>query len=197
MEVAKREHLEWAIQSRARNQLCSLRLLGLFHDYPTFWKTRKYAQAAQDLTAVAFSLWRAAFLAQKTGRREEVFAHAKTFLERVIEDNAISYPSDKTSREWTFNYYARNARSSLETLYNCWPDICQKYVVVTRTATDRWDYCQQLLEDAVDKFDAHLKSRSLAKTPKRLPGVKSKHQKRAIVRQLTLAGRKSTTTKSK
>lgn len=197
MEVEKREHLEWSIQSRARNQSCSLRLLGLFHDYPNFWKTKKYAQAAQDLTAVAFSLWRAAFLAQKTGKRTEVFAHAKIFFERVIEDNAISYPSDKTSREWTFNYYARNARSSLETLHASWPEICQKYVVVTRKPTDRWDYCQMLLECAVDKFESHLKSRSLTKAPKRPPGVKSKHQKRAIVRELTLADRTKATTKTK
>jgi hypothetical protein len=56
-------HLQWAISIRARNQLCSLNLLALFEEYEEQWKTKKFARAAQDLSAAAFSLWRAAFLA--------------------------------------------------------------------------------------------------------------------------------------
>jgi hypothetical protein len=61
------EHLEWAIQSRARNQQTCLRLLRSFERHEKRWQTKKYAPIAQDLLAVAFSLWRAAFLADRKG----------------------------------------------------------------------------------------------------------------------------------
>src|SRR5271168_3806411 len=43
----------------------------LFELYDDFWKGKEAAKAAQDLVAVAFSLWRAAFLAEKSGKRTE------------------------------------------------------------------------------------------------------------------------------
>jgi hypothetical protein len=64
-------------------------------------------------------LWRAAFLADKTGKRAVVFNHGRIFFEKIIKDNAISYPQDKTSREWTFGLIAEiemhepGSRSSL------------------------------------------------------------------------------------
>ena len=35
--------------------------------------------------------------------------HADTFLETVIQDNAIAYTQERNSREWTFGYYLNNA----------------------------------------------------------------------------------------
>ena len=81
---SKLAHLEWAIHSRAENQICSLRLLGLFEKYEDTWKTRKFSRAAQDLIAVSFSLWRAAFLADKTSKRADVFDHGRNLLEKII-----------------------------------------------------------------------------------------------------------------
>jgi hypothetical protein len=191
MSDSKLKHLEWTIKSRNSNQMCSLRLLALFSNYETNWKTKKFARAAQDLTAAAFSLWRAAFLADKTGRRVEVFAHGKAFLERVIEDNAISYPQDKISREWTFNYYTRNARSSLQTLHKYWPDTVPVYEGKKRNATVRWEYCQQLLDEAVIGFEKLLNDRkSQADRAKRAKTVRVERKKRrAKVRKITLAER--------
>src|SRR6266436_4940320 len=103
----KLEHLEWAVESRARNQRCAVRLLRLFMEYEEQWKTQRWARAAQDLLSVSFSLWRAAFLADKTAKRAAVFSHATDFLEKIIEDNAISYLQDRKCNEWTFNYYTR------------------------------------------------------------------------------------------
>jgi len=156
---SKLTHLEWAIKSRHSNQTCALNLLRLFEGYEELWKTQKLARAAQDLTAVTFSLWRAAFPADKTGKRAEVFGHGKAFLERLIEDNSISYPQDKNSNEWTFNYYTRNARSSLQVLSEYWPTEVPRYVGKTRNATERWDYCQHLLDDAVAGFEKLLQQR--------------------------------------
>jgi len=137
----KLKHLKWSIESRAKNQASALRLLTLFQKYESTWKTKKFSRAAQDLIAVSFSLWRAAFLAEKKGKRSFVFEHGRLFLEKVIEDNAISYPTDKGSLEWTFNYYTRNARSSLQELAKFWKDVAPEYKGKKRNAAERWDYC--------------------------------------------------------
>ncbi len=157
----KLKHLDWAIKSRSANQMCSLRLLTLFYHFEEHWKTKKFSRAAQDLTAVSFSLRRAAFLADKTGKRGIVFEQGKAFLELLIEDNAISYPQDKKSREWTFNYYTRNARSSLEILHKFWPDAVPAYDGKKRNAIVRWEYCQQLLNEAVTGFEKLFHDRKL------------------------------------
>lgn len=140
----KLEHLEWAIERRAANQRSCLKLLKLFVEHPQIWKTKRFSFAAQDLVAVGFSLWRAAFLAERTGKREAVFGDAKEFLGRMIEDNSIAYPQDKLLREWTFNYYTRSARFTLQNLADGWPEAVEEYATGTRTPTDRWDYCQGL-----------------------------------------------------
>lgn len=192
----KLKHLEWAIRSRAANQACSLKLLNLFSDYPHIWKTKRYARAAQDLVAVAFSLWRAAFLADKSGRRSEVFSHGKSFLEKLIEDNAIAYVQDKNSREWTFNYYTRNARSSLQILARYWPETAPSYEGKKLGPTARWEYCQKLFEEAVAGFEKLLATKR-KKTPLSAalskPTPLSARQKRAKVRKLTLADRATAT----
>src|SRR3569833_1345530 len=118
----KMQHLEWAVQARTRNQQSALRLLRLFEEHADQWKTTKWARAAHALLSASFSLWRAAFLADKSGLRDMVFSQAREFLERIVEDNAISYTQDRKSREWTFDYYSRNARSSLEILAKYWPE---------------------------------------------------------------------------
>src|SRR5437763_10528488 len=156
----KLDHLDWAVESRYRNQKCSLRLLRLFENYGEIWKTKKFARAAQDLSAVSFSLWRAAFLADKTGRRTEVFAHGKDFLERIIEDNSISYPQDRRSKEWTFNYYTRNARSALQNLHKYWEDVAPEYQGKKRNSIERWEYCQELIDQAVSNFESLLREQT-------------------------------------
>jgi hypothetical protein len=184
------EHLEWAIQARAKNQRSCFRLLTLFENHAAFWKAKKASRAAQDLVAVAFSLWRAAFLAEKTGSRAEVFAHGRDFLIRVIEDNAISYVQDKNSREWTFNYYTKNARSSLTLMSNYWSEV-PNYDGKKRSPRERWDYCQELLDTAITNFEA--KMAEAASTKER--AVKARQTREAAkrrrrkVREITLSQR--------
>lgn len=156
--VSKLQHLQWAVGSRTRNQQCAVHLLRLFMEYEAQWKTRRWARAAQDLLAVSFSLWRAAFLADKTAKRTAVFSHATEFLEKIIEDNAISYVQDRKCNEWTFNYYTRNARASLEMLNKYWPNEVPSYVGRKRTPVERWDYCQELLNKAVKGFEIAAES---------------------------------------
>jgi hypothetical protein len=184
-------HLQWAINSRSRNQTAALRLLELFVKYENLWKAQKLSRAAQDLIGVTFSLWRAAFLADKSGRRADVFDHGRLFLERLIEDNAIAYPQDKTCREWSFNYYTRSARSSLQVLNEYWPVEAPRYVAKKRNATQRWEYCQDLLDQAVAGFEGRL--RKTQATNEHIADAKARRvarkKKRAIVRNLTLTAR--------
>jgi hypothetical protein len=155
----KLAHYGWAVEGRYKNQLCSVRLLRLFETYEETWVTLKYSRAAQDLLSVAFSLWRAAFLAEKESARKKVFADGKTFLEAIIRSNAIGYVQDYNAREWTFNYYTRNARYGLQNLNKFWNDIALPYEGKKRSATDRWDYCHELLNQTVTNFEVHLQMR--------------------------------------
>lgn len=190
IKAASVEHLEWAINSRAKNQRSCLRLYKLFEAHEDFWKTKDASKAAQDLVAVAFSLWRAAFLAEKTGKRSEVFAHGRDFLRRIIEDNAIGYGQDKASLEWTFNYYTKNARSSLTLLSGYWEEV-PKYKGATRPARERWDYCQILLDEAITNFERRIAARAaeLEKTAERRQVKKEASERRAKSRAVTLAAR--------
>ena len=159
----KFDHLDWAIRSRANNQLCCLRLLRTFETYEELWKTQNRSRAAQELIAIAFSLWRAAFLAEKDGSRKLVLKHGRDFLCKLVEDNAISYPQDKSAREWTFNFYTRNARYSLLFLSEHCPDQVPVYKDGNRNARQRWDYCQELLSTAVENFGRLLEEEHKAK----------------------------------
>ena len=147
------EHLRWAIDSRSRNQQSNLKLLKILEEHASYWRAKRNAMVAQDLIAVTFSLWRAAFLADKTGKRSEVLKHGKEFLETVVRDNAIGFPQDKKSQEWTFNFYTRNAHYALEHLYKMRSDIIPQYRSATRAPKLRWEYCQDLLDEALTKID--------------------------------------------
>jgi hypothetical protein len=189
--LAKLEHLRWAVNSRAKNQQCAIRLLILFREHEARWKTKKWSGAAQDLLSVSFSLWRSAFLADKTGQRSEVFDDATEFLENIIEDNAISYPQDKRSKEWTFNYYTRNARAALENLHRFWPELAPKYEGGPRTALKRWEYCQELLLSAVSGFEVRAAEEDArdGAAQKVKDGRKAAKEKRRKSRAVTLAQR--------
>lgn len=194
-DEAKLNHLEWAIESRVANQRCSLRLLRLYSEYEKFWVSKTMSKAAQDLTSTCFSLWRAAFLAEKTSKRAAVFSHGKALLEKLVEDNTIAYAQDKSSKEWTFNFYARSARKSLQDLHEYWPDQAPAYVGTKRNARDRWDYCQALLDEAVTGFESLLakkraaKSKTVARSKPALASAPSAKAKRKMVRALTAADR--------
>ena len=49
----------------------------------------------------AFSLWRAAFLAETLRGDVEIHASQEAFLERLITDNTITFGDDKINRHWT------------------------------------------------------------------------------------------------
>jgi hypothetical protein len=60
--------------------------------------------------AIAFSLWRAAFFAEKPRDWPDVFVGLTTALEKLVADNTFLYGDEKTSGAWTVTYYLQNAR---------------------------------------------------------------------------------------
>lgn len=106
------EHLSWAIAQRKEVQDT---LLALYE----FIEPRRYEHTASVgaklgvFIGVAFSLWRAAFLADTPRDGEEIFNAQKNFLYKVISDNSIAYPDDKANRAWAAEYYLENAEFRL------------------------------------------------------------------------------------
>jgi hypothetical protein len=156
------QHLEWLVESRAANQRAALNLFKLFQMYPEGMKSKEFSLIAQNLVAACFSLWRAAFLADKTGKRHAVFEDARNFLGKMLVDNAITYPQDRSAREWTFNYYMNNAKDCLLHLSKKWEAIetvlsLEKRVVKkTTTSQRRWDRHHKAFEFAVRCLAAEL-----------------------------------------
>lgn len=106
-------HIDWLVENRAENQRVSAKLYSLLRSYPAQVSEKDFGLEAQILVGVAFSLWRSAFLSDKTGFREEARMGAELFLEEMLLNNAIAYTQDRKSKDWTFTYYANNARYRL------------------------------------------------------------------------------------
>ncbi len=168
------EHLRWLVKSRAANQQAALELFNLFEKYPEQLKSAALARKAQSLVAACFSLWRAAFLADKTGLRKAVFDDARAFLGKMLVDNAITYPQDRGAREFTFNYYMTNATEALLRFSEQhWPQIdeflntkwaaLKKRKLVSAFATTlpqrRWDKVEYAFEVAINCPKAHLENK--------------------------------------
>lgn len=175
-ETPSHEHLGWLIDSRARNQRSALALHSLTDvHFDQIKKSLEATKKAQVLTAICFSLWRAAFLADKTGIRENTLNDVRTFLGKMLTDNAITYQQDRASREWTFNYYVNNARDNLQLLSRYWVRVGEMLVEKrpakkgSTVAGRRWDKYQDCLDEAVDEFRAELE----AKASKKSSGVRA------------------------
>jgi hypothetical protein len=184
----KLKHFSWAVDARARNQRSALRLYDLFTRHRPKWTSQKGARAAQNLLAVTFSLWRAAFLADKTARRLNVFDEGVEFLERLIADNAISYVQDRKSKEWTFNYYTKNAKAALRELSEGGFRYAKAkpYEEDNRTPTQRWTYCQDLLDDALTYAEKAMSAPpSASKRSQRQQTKIGRKERRKISRSFT------------
>ena len=157
------EHLDWLVESRARNQRACLEIFKSIEAFPDRAKSRKFRSQTYYLVSVAFSLWRAAFLADhQGGEGTEVFSDARAFLAQIITNNAIGYTQDRNSREWTFSYYMIAAANSLAKLSERWPEIAavlskqDKVQKGTTKPRRRWNRHQKALETAINLYSAAL-----------------------------------------
>jgi hypothetical protein len=107
------KHLAWAIEQRAEIQRTLLALYEYLrnHSHTEIDMWDKYL--LELLVGAAFSLWRAAFLAETLREDAGVHASQEAFLEKLISDNTINFPDDKNNRDWTVEYYLENAKYRL------------------------------------------------------------------------------------
>jgi hypothetical protein len=160
-DMASPAHLAWLVQGRYDTQRTSTKLYALIAENPTLIKLERYSIPAQTLAAIAFSLWRAVFLADKTGELGAALVDAYEFLEKMIKDNAIGYPQERGVLEWTFNYYVFNATHRFETLSRRkgWPKFTADMPKFSGPL-ERWKWHQQKFEEAVSFFSQQIKSSS-------------------------------------
>ena len=160
MQTPDPKHLKWLIESRKQNQEASARLYELMT--PKCWKNAKLGYEAKTRVSIGFSLWRAAFLADKSGDLKETNEHAIYFLGEMLDTNAINVPQDKRARGFTFNYYLANVRFRLAEFKADNPDfevdqrLLKRGKLKKMKPTDRWRAFQQAFKDAVNHFEARL-----------------------------------------
>ena len=159
------DHLAWLVEHRAANQRVSVKLYQLLREFPNQAKEKPFKAEVPMLISVSFSLWRSAFLSDKTGKPGDTYASAELFLEEMLMNNAIAYPQDRQSKDWTFNYYATNARYRIE-------DYCDRYPrikigpLVYHAPKGRWELLQAAFEKLVNHFEKRLRQAAAGKSTK-------------------------------
>jgi hypothetical protein len=109
------EQMAWLVHNRAKNQRLMLRVYELYVAHGDHLrKDHRAAMRGTDLVAVGFSLWRAVFLADRSGDLDARVDHTRAFLKRLVGDNAIAYPQDKEANSWSFGYYITAAGLRLD-----------------------------------------------------------------------------------
>jgi len=110
-------HFTWLIDGRSANQRSTLELYRIISGGERKLNSNvELQEAAQELTGVAFSLWRAVFLSDTSGEYADQLADVKKFLVSLISDNTVLYVTDKNARNWSFRYYLDNAVHRLRKL---------------------------------------------------------------------------------
>ncbi len=158
-----KEHLKWLVRSRSANQKATLALyLAIETNQASIERNIAYAELAQELAAVVFSLWRAVFLSDLTEDVENQMIDVRRFLAALISHNAIAYQQDRNSREWTFQYYLTNARERLLAIAarRALPILDVNEVnLEASSAKEDWEIAQRALSRAVGRFAKAIQAR--------------------------------------
>lgn len=109
------ERLNWAIGARERSQRLLLALYAFGEQKSYGSPDSPQAREFSTLAAIAFSLWRAAFLADAHTRKwPEALEDAQKFLKTVLRTNAIAFGTEHALQGWTAGYYLKNAKLRLQ-----------------------------------------------------------------------------------
>lgn len=104
----------WLVESRSKVQHLLLELYRFLKDNRSTLEQRGFERSVFGLlVGAAFSLWRAAFLANAERSWPDILKKAEDLLQIVVEDNAISYLQEKKTEDWMVGYYLNNARYRL------------------------------------------------------------------------------------
>jgi len=150
------EHWRWLVDSRCKNQKVTLELYLAVKNNPiSINRDVRLTYVAQELAAVAFSLWRAVFLSDLTEEVEKQMSDVEVFLRTLISTNGIAFQQDRRSREWTFPYYLKNARNRLLDIARQGPlDMLNvdDIEIEARSAKEDWTITHEALSKAVARF---------------------------------------------
>ncbi len=130
------------------------------------WKDDTLGYEAKTLASIAFSLWRAAFLADKTGALAETNKHTKYFLGEMLATNAINFAQDRKGRGFTFNYYLANVRFRLleykhdNSDFEVDDHLLEKGKLNHMKPAERWSAYQRAFTAAVRHFQDRLRKSS-------------------------------------
>jgi hypothetical protein len=149
-------HFEWLVEGRSANQRSTLNLYRIIHRERKLNSNAELHQAAQELTGVAFSLWRAVFLSDTTGEFGDQLADLNKLLVSLISDNSVLYQTDKNARNWSFRYYLDNADHRLRALSRSRLGLVNAADLELGADTDKdaWLQAQALLDKAISRFQA-------------------------------------------
>jgi len=152
------EHAEWLAKHRSDNQIISAKLYKLLKSYPD--EIDDFGFEIEMLVGIAFSLWRSAFLSDKTGYRSDTTQKAISFLAELVQNNAIVFSSERGAVDWAFNYFAFNAKHRLEKLQDRWPELKMTPLLPSNARAhmpkDRWESLHNAFCDAVNYFEGLL-----------------------------------------
>lgn len=109
--------------------------------------TLNHSQAtlAHLLLGSAFSIWRGAFLIKGPRKRNQVTRNAKKFLGILLADNAINYPQDRETSEWTAGYYVNSAHYRLV--------LAKKWLSLSRKQQAVFGKVSKFIEDQQEQKD--------------------------------------------
>jgi hypothetical protein len=104
------------------------------------------------ISAVAFSLWRAAFLADAATREwPQVLCDAQELLETVLATNAVAFATEHKLQGWTAGYYLKNAKLRLPealTFQNARAEDIARVEAISLMGTDPHDAWKLLCTEA-------------------------------------------------
>ena len=108
------ERLNWAIGARERSQRLLLALYNCSETRQDDLTDTDEGNAFLLLVGVAFSLWRAAFLADVPRRTfREALNDARDLMGEVLKTNTVLFGKEQNLQRWTGGFYLNNAKLRL------------------------------------------------------------------------------------
>ena len=163
------EHFEWLVKARGENQsqlLCLYRFSETSENKKVLQEDSKKQDLFALLVGAAFSLWRAAFLSDTNRTWPNTLDAATQLLKSLLEDNAVTYPTDRKTREWMGGYYLNSAVFRLlearTIIHKIEPSMVNKPALaaldklgtsgidINSSATEAWDILSQALKLMVE-----------------------------------------------
>lgn len=96
------------------------------------------------------------FLAERKRKSGQKTDDAISFVQKILEENSITFSADYQWRNWTFRYYADTARLYLQELSHTWPPI-GSYLKGGGDSQYQWIRLKRGFVVALDCLDADLR----------------------------------------